>query len=119
MRLFLHDDTLATLSKALDALSLRHEVISDNIANANTPGFKARSVQFEDELKAAISRGDPDSARIRVLEDRLEVRPDGSSVDIDLEMARLSETALVYDALTRLVSERFELLKNAISEGRR
>lgn len=119
MKSFLRDDTLVTLSKALDALSLRHEVISDNIANANTPGFKARAVSFEKELKAALSRGKPGSARPGVYEDRLRITPDGNSVDIDLEMAKLAETTIVYGALTRLVSNKFELLKSVISEGRR
>ncbi len=119
MRAFFRDSTLLVLSKALDALSLRHEVTANNIANVNTPGFKAKSVRFEDQLKAAISRGDPGSCRPTIEEDPLQVRLDGGSVDIDLEMARLAETQVGYSAVSRLVSERFSLLKYVISEGRR
>ncbi|MBC7084072.1 MAG: hypothetical protein H5T95_11400 [Firmicutes bacterium] len=119
MKAVLGDHTLVALSKALDALSLRHEVIADNIANVNTPGFKARRVRFEEQLKAAISRGDPASCRPVIEEDSLEVRCDGNSVDIDLEMASLAETTVAYSAISRLVSERFNLLKYVISEGRR
>ncbi|MDI7248259.1 MAG: flagellar basal body protein [Bacillota bacterium] len=119
MNAVLRDRTLAGLSAALDALSLRHEVIADNIANVNTPGFKARRVRFEDQLKSAIARGDPDSCRPVIEEDQLEVRRDGNSVDIDLEMARLAETTVTYSAISRLVSGRFDLIKYVISEGRR
>ncbi|MEW5866871.1 MAG: flagellar basal body rod protein FlgB [Bacillota bacterium] len=119
MKAFFRDNTFVSLSKALDALSFRHEVLADNIANVNTPGFKARRVRFEDELKAALSRGDPGSARPVIEEDGLRVRRDGNSVDIDFEMARLAETTILYSAVSRLVSERFALLKSVISEGRR
>ncbi|MGE5573934.1 MAG: flagellar basal body rod protein FlgB [Bacteroidota bacterium] len=119
MNAVLRDRTLVGLSKALDALSLRHEVIADNIANVNTPGFKARRVRFEDQLKSAIARGDPDSCSPVIEEDQLEVRRDGNSVDIDLEMARLAETTVMYSAISRLVSGRFDLIKYVISEGRR
>ncbi|MGE5584724.1 MAG: flagellar basal body rod protein FlgB [Bacillota bacterium] len=119
MNAVLRDRTLVGLSKALDALSLRHEVIANNIANVNTPGFKARRVRFEDQLKSAIARGDPDSCSPVIEEDQLEVRRDGNSVDIDLEMARLAETTVMYSAISRLVSGRFDLIKYVISEGRR
>ncbi|MCR4402719.1 MAG: flagellar basal body protein [Firmicutes bacterium] len=115
----LGDQTIVALSKVLDALSLRHEVTADNIANVNTPGFKARRVLFEDQLKAAISRGDPGSWQPTIEEDHLSVRRDGNSVDIDLEMACLAETTMMYSAMSRLVSDRFSLLKYVISEGRR
>lgn len=119
VKAFFRDDTLISLSKALDALSLRHEVVADNIANVNTPGFKAKRVRFQDELRSALSRGDPGSVRPVIEEDGLQTRRDGNSVDIDLEMARLAETTILYSALSRLVSERFALLKSIISEGRR
>jgi len=119
MKPILGDNTLTILSKALDALSLRHEVIADNIANVNTPGFKAKYVRFEDELKAAASRGDLAAFRPVIEEDQLAVRADGNSVDIDLENARLAETSITYSAISQLVSSRFSLLKYVISEGRR
>lgn len=119
MRVFFRNNTFISLSKALDALSLRHEILADNIANVNTPGFKARRVQFEDELKAALSRGDPASMRPVIEEDELRVRADGNSVDIDLEMAKLAETTILYSALSRLISGKFGSLKSVISEGRR
>ncbi len=119
MRVFVRDDTFVALSRALDAVSLRHEVIADNIANVNTPGFKAKSVEFETQLKAALARRDPAHIRPVIKEDPLPVRRDGNSVDIDLEMAKLAEATILYSALSRLISDRLALLRSVVSEGRR
>ncbi|NPV53700.1 MAG: flagellar basal body rod protein FlgB [Firmicutes bacterium] len=115
------DITFLALSKALDGLSLRHEVISNNIANVNTPGFKAGEVSFEEALKSALEEGEAALARFRP---RVEVAPlayrvDQNSVDIDREMGKLADNALTYNAVAELISARFRILGMAISEGRR
>ena len=48
------DPTMGILSKSLDFYLLRHNITSDNIANAETPGFKARRVDFEDQLNRVV-----------------------------------------------------------------
>lgn len=119
MRVFTKDDMFTILSKAMDGLSLRHQVISDNLANVNTPGFKAKDVRFEDELSSAIVRGSPGSAKPVIYECRGKTRLDGNSVDINMEAAKMAETTVLYAAMSRLISERFALLRTAITEGRR
>ncbi len=52
------DRVLPVLGKAMDAYSLRHRVMADNIANANTPGFKRSYVPFESELRELVEEGD-------------------------------------------------------------
>ncbi|HHV61032.1 MAG TPA: flagellar biosynthesis protein FlgB [Firmicutes bacterium] len=109
------------LSKALDGLSLRHEVISNNIANVNTPGFKAGEVNFEEALRSALNEGEAALARFQP---QVEVAPltyrvDQNSVDIDREMGKLADNALTYSAVAELVSARFRILSTAISEGRK
>jgi flagellar basal-body rod protein FlgB len=129
--------TLEVLARALEAASLRQEAIAQNLANVDTPGYKAIEVSFEDRLRAALARTDalpmrvthpkhmagssPDVAARPVLVRRTGTvsRADGNNVDPEAEMAALAQNQLTYSALTRLVSEKYSLLKYTISEGRR
>lgn len=120
------DLTFTVLRGALDALALRHRVIANNIANVDTPGFKAREVIFETVLKDALSRASGAGGG-HVLP---EVRPkivtlagdsyliNGNGVDIDLEMAKLAENTVRYSALSRALSEKLGLIKYVINGGR-
>lgn len=129
--------TLDVLARALEAASLRQEAIAHNLANVDTPGYKAVEVSFEDQLKRALAQGDPLPMRTTrpqhavrsasvasvspafVRRTGTVSRADGNNVDPEAEMAALAENQLMYSALTRLVSEKYSLLKYAISEGRR
>lgn len=131
--------TMDILERALDASSLRHNVISNNIANVDTPGFKRSDVLFEDQLKMAIqgsspskisgyitnSRhipiGDSKSALVTPIvkvQDDTSQRNDGNNVDIDSEMAKLAENTLWYQTLSSQMNDEFSLLKTAINGGR-
>ncbi|NLS45616.1 MAG: hypothetical protein GX969_07770 [Firmicutes bacterium] len=119
MRIYAKDDMFIILSKAMDGLSMRHQIIADNIANVDTPGFKARDVCFEDQLRSAITRGNPGSAGVVIHKYPGKTRLDGNSVDIDMESAKMAETTVLYSAMSRLISERFSMLRTVITEGRR
>jgi len=123
----LNDVTTAALAKCLDISGLRHRVISDNIANAETPGFIRSEVIFEEKLKEALQAGDR-SAVLRRLDDmRVEItqdlsspsRPDGNNVSIDKEMANLATNTLQYETLVQLLNLKGAMLRAAITEGRR
>lgn len=126
---------------ALTGLAARQRVISNNLANLDTPGFKASEVRFEDELQSAIARergrspftlvashpmhltteqGSVEAVRPDVV--RLgdtTVRLDGNNVDIDREMVELAETSISYGALAQLISSRISLTKYIVNEGKR
>lgn len=118
--------------KALDGAWERNKVISNNIANVNTPKFKRKEVLFEDQLKLAIDNKKVDlkTTNIRhikkardgfspivVTDHTLSHRLDGNNVNIDTESANLAKNTIVYDALTRQITGDFEKIKNVISEG--
>lgn len=139
MNRILLDPTIDLLEKGLQAASLRQAVIANNIANANTPGFKRSKVVFEEELKRATEAEErnrrlvaaaggggglraPAAVRIAprvVIDGSTTARNDGNNVDIDVEMALMAENQIWYTALTRQISEHFARLRMAISEGRR
>ena len=132
----LDNEALSVLRRALDGLALRQQVISNNIANLDTPGFKASEVVFESVLREQLERTRPEGFRLVTTHPRhLEgsggqtgqpvvvtvngaARPDGNTVDIDREMARLAETQIAYGAATRLVSAKLSLLRSIVTDGR-
>ena len=114
------------LQAAMSGLAARQRTIANNIANIDTPNFKATEVRFEDALKAALSRGQADSSspdqsalnhsvsRSSLL-DATSTRADGNNVDIDREMQILGEANLTYSALTQVMSTRIGILRNVIT----
>jgi flagellar basal-body rod protein FlgB len=105
------------LTQVMKAASLRHEVISQNIANVNTPGYHRLAVSFEDEMARALatsSGGTPPSVKPRVVEPGGPERVDGNNVDIDQEMGDLARNALLYEAAAQIVTSRISSYRSAI-----
>ena len=122
----LFDVTFQTLDLALGAASKRQEVLANNLANVNTPGYKRLDVEFDGMLAKALDAaraGDSsslDAMRPTVnTDDAVAVRADGNSVDVDQEMAFLAENNIRYNALVQLTQKKLETLKYVISDGRR
>ncbi len=133
------------LTVALNGLAARNRAISNNLANVDTPGFKASGVVFEDQLKTAVARGTAqpstvlsvprrpghlpiesreagalDSVEPKVVrQEGLSVRMDGNNVDIDKEMVELAEATIAYNSLVQLIASRVSMARYAVNEGRR
>jgi flagellar basal-body rod protein FlgB len=107
------------LSRLLDAASLRHRVIAQNVANVNTPGYRRRDVAFDDALARELDRGSdsqPASVRPMVIEAAGgTLRQDGNNVDIDAEMGRLNKNTLLYGAYSQILAAKIAAMKAAIS----
>lgn len=129
MSLDLGGVTYQLMGVALDAAMLRHEVIANNIANHDTPGYRARRLSFENHFNAMAMqlRSMSESAlesRINAL--RHGLRDGGAAtvsrnetVELDHEMVCLTENTLRYQAILKAASKRGELLSLAINGGRR
>ncbi len=115
------------LDKAADASWVRNEVISNNIANVDTPGYKRKDVQFESYLMSAL-RGDSSlDHRVANLNlDRLDAsiytdnatlsyRLDGNNVDIDTESANLAQNQIRYYALLDSMTQEFSRIKTVLT----
>jgi len=129
--------TLPLLEKALDLRSLKHNVTVSNIANKDTPNYKAFDLIVEEELEKVMGSGkelELKRSRQGHLSGKgvggVAVRPgidnasqlsfkrDGNTVNIDKEMAKLSANNLMYDALAQIVSKKFQGLKDVIQGGK-
>ena len=126
---------LGMLQNGLDVTWKRNEVISNNIANADTPNFKASKVEFDSILKSQMSNSSEFSMRtsnskhMNIASDSMEplvtqdnstsMRLDGNNVDIENEMTELAKNNLLYNALVQKTSKEISRIKYAISEGKR
>jgi len=116
--------TTASLSLALDAATLRHQVIAANIANAGSAGFVPRRASFEAHLADSqrIAQGVPrplaPELQVRI---ELDLTPGGQvrDVHVDNEVAAMAENSLHYQALVRGLSRHLGILASAVTEGKR
>ncbi len=117
------------LDKAADAANLRNEVLSNNIANVDTPNYKRKDVSFQNYLEQALIGADPLSERVEEINTHLSdfggvtytdssvlsYRLDGNNVDIDTENAALAENQIRYNALVDQISQEFSRYKTVLS----
>ncbi len=115
------------LDRAADASWTRNTVIANNIANADTPGYKRKDVQFEAYLTSALAGGDNLDQDIQNLdlstinantyidESTLSYRIDGNNVDINTESAYLAQNQIRYYTLLDSMSQEFSRLSSAIN----
>lgn len=122
-----NDIAMRAAKSALDGLSLRQQVIGRNLANVDTPGYRAQRVQFEDALKRALQP--KASVPLEITHaahlasptaiDRATVsnrpggtfRADMNNVDIDVELTEMSVAGISYEAISLAVSKKLQLLK--------
>jgi flagellar basal-body rod protein FlgB len=120
--------------KALNLLSQRQKVLSGNIANADTPGFKARDFDFSAALAQARGQGNGNGVQVtstrhlgapaasgEVNEARLQYRAseqpslDGNTVDLDRERANFADNAMRYEATLRFINNDVRTMLSAIT----
>jgi flagellar basal-body rod protein FlgB len=121
------------ISQQLHWLGQRQEVLSQNVANADTPGYQARDLQplaFGDALQQAALRpavthaghllgksADPAAAKVKAITP-WEVSPDGNGVVLEQQMTQLAETQADYQMATELYRKQIAMLKTAIGSNR-
>ncbi len=101
------------LTAALDGLSIRQNVIANNLANIDTPNFRATSVDFESSLASALADGNPEQTVISSTPTLTPVGANGNNVDQRKETMAAMQTVYQYQVLTRATGDRFDLLKTA------
>lgn len=125
---------LAFLSQAINLRTQRHGVLASNIANADTPHYKARDFDFQSAMQNAVAgreaagglalartapghlsgdqAGGPAALQYRT---ETQSAVDGNTVDMDVERTQIAENALQYQILTYLISDEFKGMRTALS----
>ena len=104
----LYDQPFPNLEKGVAYRVKRQSIISSNIANINTPNYRAFDLIMNEKLKEPT-----------IVPTKTPIKNDGNSVNLDLEMGKLTENQLMYKMLAMTLSKRFEQLRSVIAEGRR
>ncbi|MEO8338394.1 MAG: flagellar basal body rod protein FlgB [Nitrospirota bacterium] len=131
------DRTMQMVHRTLDLRQARQRVIASNIANEETPGYRATDLNFLDSLQAAKRgqgpvtlavthdqhigpRGEGFGQVVGKLSDTPagDLPLDANSVNIELEMAKMSDNAMQYNSAASIMAIRFRQLMGAIREGR-
>jgi len=132
------DRTMQVLQRSLDLRSARQRVIASNVANEETPGYRASELNFMDQLRSAhkgrlpvvlaVTQSSHFGPRgpqgMSAVTGKLSEVPagdlplDANSVNLELEMAKLSDNAMQYNAAASITAMRFRSLLSAIREGR-
>jgi flagellar basal-body rod protein FlgB len=134
----LFDKTTRALGASVNLRQVRNNVISSNIANAETPGYQAKKIDFEDALQRALDFEDKPTmagaqpehyptgpgALSRIKADVYEnpdtdVNNDGNTVNLEREMSSLAENSIMYKAAIQLINKKMAALKYAATDGGR
>lgn len=136
MKIF--DHTIQLLERTLDLRSARQRVIASNLANEETPGYRASELNFMDQLRSAhqgrlpvvLAATQPrhfglhGAQGVQAITGKLNEVPagdlplDANSVNLELEMAKLSDNAMQYNTAATILAKKFHGLLNVIREGR-
>ena len=135
-KVFFEDSNMQLMEHYLDLTVRRQSLISSNLANVDTPGYKTIDLDFKQELEAAtqveMEKVSATNQRHIALDldkdghrsvtpqevDGLTLRNDLNNVNVDREMTQLSTNALKFSMIAQLLAGKFRVIKNAINEGR-
>lgn len=131
-------ETFSLLEKSLNLRSLQHQILASNIANMDTPNYKAVELDVAEEMNRKRKQGSSpgiqltrtqkthllvnnsptDAVKIKIAKSpEFSLRGDGNTVDLDRTMGKLAENTLLYRTAAKLISRKFNGLKNAIKGG--
>src|SRR3954454_15063123 len=113
----LYDNTQLALERAISGAAMRQEVLANNLANAETPGFQRSDVDFHSALSQAMKTDDPnsiESASFSPQTDSQTLRADGNGVDVHVESSNMAKNGLEYEALISIAKARLGILQSAM-----
>ena len=121
------DRTFPVLQDLLSWTSKRQQALASNVANLDTPGYRARDYSFESELAGAgiaMTTTSPNHLKpvaettdARVFEVGSTAKPNGNNVDIDREMTEITKNGVQYLTLVQYLNHKIRTLRAAVTDG--
>lgn len=108
------DPIAQTIERYMDLVSARQKLVASNIANADTPGYHTRDLDFQAEFQSAVNAAPPRAVEVG----GLKVKNDGNNVNLDREARLLAENALRFNLASALMRSEIRTVRSAIEEGR-
>lgn len=103
----------AGVEQYMNLVSARQKLVSSNIANADTPGYQTKDIDFESELQSQMAGAKPAVIEVSGLKNK----NDGNNVDMDREARLLAENALRFSVASNLAHSELNTIRTAIQEG--
>jgi flagellar basal-body rod protein FlgB len=114
----LFDITDLVLQRGLQGAGQRQQVLANNLANANTAGFKRSDVDFQSSLAAALGAGSESGVANASFQTQTDtsssMQADGNNVDVDQEMANMTQNSTEYEAMLAVVHARMQNIKTVL-----
>jgi flagellar basal-body rod protein FlgB len=111
-------DVVNLIERALTIRSFYHKVLAGNIANADTPNYKEKDIDFFEEIqKKTVSQNDIE-VKERAGDEGINGM-DGNTVNFENQMVKMTENSMMYNSLIQLVTKKFSMMRYMINEGRR
>ncbi len=107
------DATSSTIARYMDLLSVRQNLVASNLANIDTPGYHAKDIDFESEMRSASTGSTPHVLEVQ----GLPVRNDGNNVSLERETRLLSENSLKFRVAASLELSHLKMKRMAIHDG--
>jgi len=107
------DATAGNLERYMDLLSSRQKLVASNIANADTPGYKAQDIDFQSEFLTMVQGEQPLASDVAGLTEK----PDGNNVSLDREARMLAENAMRFNVASTLLRSNIKTIQEAIQGG--
>jgi flagellar basal-body rod protein FlgB len=109
------DTTQLSLEAAMSGSMQRQTLLTNNLANADTPGYQPEDVNFQGQLQSAIQSGQPiSSVTFQPATESQTVGADGNGVDSNQTSAEIAENSLLYNTLSEVAAAREGILKTAM-----
>src|SRR5580693_8596755 len=102
------------LEQYMNVVSLRQKLVTSNIANADTPGYKTQDLDFHSSFQSALDGGTPRPTELT----NLPAKNDGNNVDLDREARLLAENAMRFSVASSLMKSQLSSIKEAIQGGK-
>lgn len=127
------ESVLSQMKLFLDYSARKQQVITSNLANSETPGYRAKELNFSDLFQQELESGEnlrttrenhiergPTLVREAEVEERANdsLGRDGNNVDLDREMTQLAQNVLKFSVVSRLYQQKIQLIKYSLREGR-
>jgi flagellar basal-body rod protein FlgB len=103
----------ANLERYMDLLSARQKLSASNIANADTPGYQTKDIDFQQEFMSMVNGEQPQTINAQGLPDK----PDGNNVNVDREARMLAENAMRFNVASNLLRSQINTVKEALQGG--
>ncbi len=122
------DKSFSVLHKILQATGARQKLLASNVANAETPGYKARDIKFGSFLGKALKLATTKPNHVNnqnnggidgtIVEKKNPAWGDGNNVELNTEVAKMQENMLTHNAAIKILNSKIKMFRSAISSGR-